>query len=444
MSGLFDDLPEHPAPGTETAGTGKARLRVPVRDEVRLEAVDVDALIDEGHAARLIWAYVERLDFADFEAKVRSREGLPGMPQTSPRLLLALWLYATSDGVGSAREVERLCAYDPAYRWLCGGVTVNHHALSDFRSAEGMRIEMLLAQHVASLSAAGLIDLDEIAQDGVKVRARAGAASFRRRKTIETELVKAKALLARLAKEEDDDPGSSSRRRKARQASAAADRLARVEEALAALSAAEALRAKREKTNKAETARQKEPRASTTDPQARVMKMPDGGFRPAYNVQFASLPGSGIVVGVQVTTVGSDRGLAEPMARKIAATFARRPARHLLDGGYQAAPDIEAAHAAGTLIYSPPLRSKSGKDPHLPRADDGPGVAAWRQRMATPEAMAIYRRRSRCELVHAKLRNLHLDRLFVRGPIKVEAWMTAFALALNILTEARLRTLQPA
>jgi len=114
------------------------------------------------------------------------------------------------------------------------------------------------------------------------------------------------------------------------------------------------------------------------------MKMPDGGFRPAYNVQFASLPGSGIVVGAQVTTVGSDRGLAEPMARKIAAAFGRRPARHLLDGGYQAAPGIEAAHAAGTRIYSPPLRSKSGKDPHLPRHDDGPGVAAWRQRMATP------------------------------------------------------------
>jgi transposase len=112
-----------------------------------------------------------------------AREGLPGMPQTSPRLLLALWLYATSDGVGSAREMERLCAYAPAYRWLCGGITVNHHALSDFRSAEGARIEMLLAQHVASLSAAGLIDLDEIAQDGVKVRANVGAASFRRPRT---------------------------------------------------------------------------------------------------------------------------------------------------------------------------------------------------------------------------------------------------------------------
>jgi transposase len=445
MSGLFGDLPELREPRSEEpvsgfAGAGNARLRVPLRDEVRLEVVDLDALIGEDHAARLIWAYVERLDFSDFEAKVRSREGLPGMPQTMPHLLLALWLYAISDGVGSAREIERLCAYDPAYRWLCGGVTVNHHALSDFRSREGLRMDMLLAQHVASLSTAGLINLDEIAQDGVKVRANAGAASFRRRKTLANELAKAKALVARLAKDEDDDPGRSSRRRKARQASAAKERLARVEEALAALGEAEALRGKREKTNKAETARQKEPRASTSDAQARVMKMPDGGFRPAYNVQFASLPQSGIVVGVQVTSIGSDRGLAEPMAQKIVSTFGRRPLRHLLDGGYQSAADIEAADAAGTLIYSPPLRSKSGKDPHLPCRDDGPGVAAWRQRMATPAALAIYKRRSRCELVHAKLRNLRLDRLFVRGRRKVETWMTGFALAMNILTEARLRT----
>lgn len=132
------------------------------------------------------------------------------------------------------------------------------------------------------------------------------------------------------------------------------------------------------------------------------------------------------------------------MARKIAHSYGRRPARHLLDGGYQAAADIEAAHAAATRIYSPPLHSKSGKDPYSPRPDDGPGVAAWRQRMQTAEAQAIYKHRSRCELIHARLRNLRLDRLFVRGTAKVEAWMNGFALAMNILTEARLRAAQPA
>ena len=214
--------------------------------------------------------------------------------------------------------------------------------------------------------------------------------------------------------------------------------MARVTQAIKVLGEAEAKRAVRDKTNKAQTAKQKEPRASTSDPQARVMKMPDGGFRPAYNVQFASLPGSGIVIAVTVTTAGTDKGLAEPMAQAIATAYGQRPVRHLVDGGYQMAGDIEAAHRAGTTIYAPPQKAKSGADPHEPKPGDGPGVLAWRGRMATEDAKAIYQRRSRCELVHAKLRNLHLDRLFVRGSAKVQGWMAGFALGQNILTKARL------
>ena len=246
-------------------------------------------------------------------------------------------------------------------------------------------------------------------------------------------------MLERLSRDEDDDPGSTGRRRRARRESAARDRLARVEAALAAQAQAEALRAKREATNRSATRRQAEPRASTTDPEARVLKMPDGGFRPAYNVQFASLFGSGIVVGVMVTALGSDRGLAEPMARRIQAAYGRRPRRHLLDGGYLSAADVEAAHEAGTAIVSPVGRNRSGRDPHAPRAGDGPGMAAWRRRMGDPTTALLYRRRARCELVHARLRNLGLDRLLVRGVAKVQAWMAGFALATNILAEARLR-----
>ena len=272
---------------------------------------------------------------------------------------------------------------------------------------------------MASLSTAGLIELDEIAKDGVKVWADAGAASFRRRPTLERELDKARAAVARLDRDEAADPGATGRRR---------------------LAEVEAVRAKRTQTNAKASARQKELRASTTDPQARVMKMPDGGFRPAYNVQFASLPGTGIVVGVRVGSVGSDRGLAEPMAAGLAATYGRRPARYLIDGGFQAADDIEAAHAVGTAVYCPPGRGKAGNDPHRIRPGDGPGVAAWRSRMAGEPAKAIYRRRGRCELVHARLRNFGLDRPLVRGLDKLTAWMTDFALAMNILNEHRLRS----
>lgn len=435
---LFDGLVREAA-RRRPEQAGGVRLREPVRDEITLQVCDLDALIDEEHDARLIWAYASQVDLSDLLSAVKAREGAPGMPQTSLHLLLALWLYATTRGVGSARELARLCESDAAFRWLCGGVSVNHRLLSTFRTGQGERIGRLLAEHVASLSAAGLIDLDEIAQDGVRVRAHAGAASFRRRKTLEQELAKAKALIEQLAKDEDDDPGASGKRRKAARERAAREREARVAAALEALGEAEKLREKRMKTNKAETKAQKEPRASTTDAQARVMKMADGGFRPAYNIQFASLPANGIVVATSCETVGSDRGLAEPMAATIEATYGRRAKVHLVDGGYLREEDIEAAAAAGTLVYCPPPKSKSGRDPYEPRAADAPAVAAWRARMASEEGKRIYRRRARCELVHAKLRNLGLDHLLLRGREKVETWMRWFALASNIITEARLR-----
>jgi len=257
-----------------------------VRDEVTLQVCDLDALIGDDHPARIVWAYASKVDLSDFEAAVKAREGLPGMPQTSPHLLLALWLYATTRGVGSARaleqacEMEQACESDAAFRWLCGGVGVNHRLLSEFRTQQGDRIGRLLAAHVASLSFAGLINLDEIAQDGVRLRADAGAASFRRRKTLDQELAKAKALVERLSRDEDDDPGASGKRQMASRERAAREREARVARALEALGEAEKLREKRMKSNKAETQAQKEPRASTTDPEARVMKMADGGFGP--------------------------------------------------------------------------------------------------------------------------------------------------------------------
>lgn len=431
MAELFEDLPEG-GPGKERP-LGRARLRVPVRDDVRLQVFDLDSLIDEDHPVRVIWAYAAKVDMSAFEATVRAREGTAGAPQTSPHLLLALWLYATSDGIGSARALARACGSVSAYRWLCGEVGVNHRILSEFRNDQGGRIERLLCEHVASLSAAGLIDLDEVAQDGVRIRASAGAASFRRRKTLESELAKAKALLERLSGQDDDDDPPSGRRQRA-----ARERAERVEQALVALGEIEKLRQKREKTHASQTRRQKEPRASTTDPEARVMKMADGGFRPGYNVQFASLPDNGIILDVSNHTVGSDGGLAEPMAARLERAYGRRPARHLLDGGYQSADDIAAAEAAGTDFYCPPGKTKSGLDPCAPREGDTPAVARWRAKMATEQGKAVYKRRSICELVHAKLRNHGIDRLHVRGRTKVEICMRWFALAANVLTAHRL------
>ena len=230
MAELFDELPENDL--TKPQPAGRARLRAPIRDEVTLQVCDLDALIGEDHPARVIWAYASRVDLSELEAAVKAREGAPGMPQTSLHLLLALWLYATTRGIGSARELAQSCESGAAFRWLCGGVSVNHRLLSEFRTQQGDRIGRLLAEHVASLSFAGLINLEEIAQDGMRLRADAGAASFRRRKTLERELMKATALVERLSKDEDGDPGTSGKRQKAARERAAKEREARVTEAL--------------------------------------------------------------------------------------------------------------------------------------------------------------------------------------------------------------------
>jgi transposase len=426
MDELFDDLPEMVS-GKERP-TGRVRLREPSRDQVTIQVVDLDSLIDESHPARLIWAYASQVDMSGFEAGVKAREGTPGMAQTSPHLMLALWLYATSDGVGSARALARKCETVAAYRWLCGGVSVNHRLLSEFRNDQAKRIEELLAEHVASLAMAGIIDLDVVAQDGVRIRASAGSGSFRRRRTLVQRLLQARALLRKLAAQKDDEDGPSGRAMRA-----AEERMERVRQALKVRREVDKLKAERERKH-----REKETRVSMTDPDARVMKMADGGFRPAYNVQFASAPESGVIVAVWSSQSGSDGGLAEPMAELIDKTYGRRPKRHLVDGGYQNAPCIEAAEGAKTDFYCPVSKTKWGTDTYKPNAKDSPAVARWRAKMATDDAQAIYRRRALAELVHAKLRNLHLDKIYVRGKAKVDNCMRWFALTSNILTAARL------
>ena len=347
--GLFEDLPEVERPGFARA-SGSPRLREPVRDQIELRAVDLDALIGEDHPARTIWGYVESLDLSPLEEAVRARTHTPGQAPASPRLLLALWLYATSDDVGSARSLAGLCTSHDAYRWLCGGVRVNYHGLSDFRSGHGALLDRLLSEHLASLSAAGVIDLDETVQDGVRVRASAGTGSYRRGKTLRKELKKARRLVARLAREREDDPAASNRRAAAAQARAARERVQRVEAALAKHGEIEAERARRAETHKKDVAKQKEPRASTTDAAARVMKMADGGYRPAYNCQLATVAEGQIVIEAEAVAVGSDRGLIRPMIERIERRHGRRPKRHLVDGGLPLQEYVPAVLALAALV----------------------------------------------------------------------------------------------
>src|SRR4051794_38930090 len=384
---LFSDLPNQT--NAVAADAGKARLREPVRDQIELRAVDLEGLLPSNHPARVIWAYVQKLDLRALEAAIEAREHTPGQAPVSPRLLLALWLYATSEKIGSARALARLCESHDVYRWLRGGVSVNHHGLSDFRVAHPELLDRLLTENVASLSVAGVVNLDEVAQDGVKVRASAGSGSFRRRKKLHKELKKAQRLVERLKNEADDDPQASNRRIKAAEERAAREREARVAVALDKLAEIEAQRQRRAKTNKKQVAKQKEPRASTTDPDARVMKMADGGFRPAYNCQLSTIAGGQIVIVPDVKAVGSDRGLARPMLEQINRRHGRWPKRLLIDGGFNKNEDTEWAADRGIKVYGPPSHSKHQRDPYEPRDNDGPGVAAWRARMKSPRGKSI-------------------------------------------------------
>jgi len=444
---LFANLPEHtklpPAAALDPAAAAcegapqqAPRLREPRRDQIELRAIDIESLIGEDHPARLIWAYVAGLDLSDVENRIKARGETPGRAMTSPRLLVALWLFATSQGVGSARALERLCTSHDAYRWLCGSVSVNYHTLADFRVDDADFIDRLMSEHLASLAAAGLVDLDTLAQDGVRIRANAGAASFRREATLEGKLARAQAVVEELKREVEANPHASNRRVAAAKERAARERSERVQAALGELTKIKERRSQLEERG-GNGKPVKEARASTTDPQARVMKMADGGFRPAYNVQVASAAGAQIIVAVAVENNGSDRALMRPMLERLRAA-GRWPKQHLVDGGFGNAEDIEWAHREGVEVFCPPAQAKSGADPYVPRRREGVGVAAWRARMASEAGKAQYKKRSICECIHARWRNWDLYQLTVRGVDKVRAVVLWYALTNNILQGHRL------
>src|SRR4051795_6966196 len=386
--------------------------------------------------------------------------GRPGHPPADPRILLALWLYATADGVGSARELARLCDEHIAYQWLCGGVGMNAKTLADFRVGHGEVLERLLVDSFTALVRAGVASLDRVAQDGMRVRAAAGAASFRRQATFQECRRQAEAAVRDLRAELERDPATASRRQAAARQRAAADRERRVREALAVtedLRTEEAEKARKAAERTAEAAqeepagpappgkrakdkRPKEPRGSTTDPQARVMKMADGGFRPAYNVQFACDTTSGAIAKVSVDNVGSDMGKMAPMSEALADDYGQRPRQHLADGGFAKLADITALAQAGVETFVPvPTPRNAERDRYAPLPGDPPEVAAWRERMNTDDAKAIYKERaSTVECANAQARNHGLTRFLVRGLEAVTATALWHALAQNMFCTWRL------
>jgi len=470
-AGLFDDLPEPSAEQVEQARAqaaarrrlGAPRLQHPNRAQVELRASDLESLLGQDHRARLVWGYVERQDLSALYDAIKARGSVPGRPPIDPRILFALWLYATLDGVGSGREVDRLSREHDAYRWICGGVAVNYHALNDFRAENDKLMDELLTDNVAALAAVGAITLERVAQDGMRVRADAGAASFRRKGRLEEHLAQARELVQTLKAKAESDPGQASRQAQAAQLRAARPREACIDAAL-------------ERLPEVAAAKAEDARASTTDADASVMKMGDGGFRPAYNVQFATTCDSHVIVGMDVVTAGSDMAQLAPMVAQVERRLGEAPAQWLVDGGFPAHAQIDAV-AGKTELYAPVPKARppkpaepakgeqDGKLEHAeqgqaeqadvvqdapetqvgraneftPRPDDSLEVADWRQRMNTDAAREIYKQRAAtAECVNAQARNRGLLRMPVRGLAKVKCVVRLFVLAHNLMRIAAL------
>jgi transposase len=405
-----------------------------------------DDLVSATHPVRRVAEVVEHLDLSGFCQPIKAREGVPGRDATDPKLLVSLWLCACVRGIGSAHELARQCQENAAFRWLCGGVSVNHRLLSDFRTDHGEALDQLLTQVVASLVDKEVVKVSRVSQDGVRVRVGAGASSFRREERLEKLLEEAKQHVEELH-QRLDSPESPAAAVTAKQAAArkraARERQERLEQAIAQLP--ELKKRQEEAAQRAgqgksgQKIREKEPRVSTTDAEARVMKMPNGGYNPAVNVQLATDTESRAIVGVEVSNEGSDSaGLSAPMRQQVEERTGGKVEEHLLDGGYLRTQDIEEAHEQGVALFVPPKPArnpqKRGRELE-PKPKDNEAMQAWKQRMRGEEGKQVYKQRAATsETVNADLRTWRgLGRILVRGLAKARCIALWCALAYNVM-----------
>ena len=432
---------EEASTGQERIEQASVRLRQPERQQMAMVVSCPDDLVSASHPVRLMMAVVERLDLKQFYEPIKSRQGQAGRDATDPQLLVALWLYACTCGIGSARELARRTRESAPFQWLCGGVTVNHRLLSDFRTDRGAALDALFTQVIASLVDKDVVRVSRVSQDGVRVRVGAGAGSFRSEARLEKLLAEARQHVDQLRAQVDSPAYQSfSALRRAARKRAAAERL---EQAVAQLPELKRKQAEAEKRaghgKHGEKVRARQPRVSTTDPEARVMKMPNGGFNPAINVQLATDTESRAILAVQVTSEGSDSaGLSDPMRQQVEERSGGQVQQHLLDGGYLRTADIEQAQADGVELFIPPKTAKSPQNRGRelePKPGDSEAVLAWKRRMSSEAGKEIYKQRAATsETVNADLRSYRgLGQITVRGLAKAQCVALWCALAYNIL-----------
>jgi len=414
------------------AQRGQARTKRPERTQVEMQLLSLDQWLDADHRVRMVWKYVESLDLSELYESIKATVDNVGRDPIDPQILFALWLFATLEGTTSARKIAELTARDIPYMWICGGVSVNHHRISDFRTDHGDLLDRVLTDSIAALVHNDLITLDTIAQDGMRVRASAGSGSFRTEKGLEKARQHAQEYFDQL-QENRDGPAANDRRRASAQKRAAREKLERIEQAQREM---EEMQEKYKKRSSSE--KRSEPRASTTDPQSRRMKMGDNGTRPAMNVQFASDGDAQMIVSVEVTSQGSDNGLMKPMYDDVCERYDVIPKDYLVDGGFAKKDDITYVEGKGTEVLAPLYAEQKqlqrGDNPYAARAKESPEMTAHRARMGTSQAKEKYKRRSAiAEYPNADCRNRNLIQFRVRGLVKAKAQTLWHALAFNLM-----------
>jgi transposase len=410
------------------------RIKRPVRNQAEMLVRDLDSLVAEDHPVRAIWNFLNKLDLSAFYTAIKVALDKPGRPASDPQVLLALWIYGIVEGIGSARQLAKLSQEHDVYRWLRGGVPVDYHLLAEFRVSHQKELDDLMSQIIAVLLKARLVELNRVSQDGMRVRASAGQSSFHRKKSLRECLDEAREQVKQVSEQAQHDPQASQRELAARER-ALREKQERMEEAWRELPQVEAAKERQRRNGgKAKAAKVKEARVSTTDPKARNMKMADGGFRPAYNVQYATDSESQIIVGVDVNNRGVDQGQALEMEKQVEKRIGKQPESYLIDGGFVDFKDIQKLEKKGIAVYAPPKDNK-GKQVKTKGLAGAPEIVAWRERMQTEEAKAIYRKRaSTSECVNALMRARYgLEQFTVRGLSKVLSVALLMALAHNLL-----------
>jgi transposase len=396
-------------------------------DRTRLSSVSLEQQLPDDHPVRMLWDFVGQLDLSPFLRPAKAVTGRPGAPVIPSRLLFALWLFALSEGIHSPRRLSALCGRDLPYQWLCGGVPVNYHTLADFYADNGAALQEVFVEHLAALRAQGLLDLWQVTVDGRKVLANAAKESFHRAPTLQRHLDEARTHLQQLESEQAEAPATTAAQRAARQ------RAAREREQRLHAAVAQVQQRQQQRQNSKRPARPpSEARASETDPDAAKMKLSDGGYRPAYNVETVVDAPTGLIVTVAVTNQGSDNGQLRPMLEQMQQQQDTLPLSALCDSGFADQADLEFVEQQGVEVLMPPRDEQrdqqAGRDPYARKRRDSDVVARWRQRMGEAVAQRQYRRRAPvAEGVHAQQANRGWRRFRLRGLAKVraEAWWQA-------------------